>query len=52
MNAMSAHAVLVAGAPYDQVLGAVQTMVTTGFPITHTTIQVEPIGHEEHETHL
>ena len=52
MNAVSAHAVLTAGAAYQDVLRAVQTRVTTEFPIGNATIQVEPAGHEEREAHL
>ena len=52
LNAMSAHAVLAAGASYEHVLRAVQLRVTSDFAISHATIQVEPIGHEEREAHL
>ena len=52
LNAMSAHAVLSAGASHDEVLRAVQTLVTTTFNIRHATIQVESAGHEELEAHL
>lgn len=52
LNAMSAHAVLSAGASHDDVLRAVQTMVTSTFNIRHATIQIEPAGHEEVEFHL
>lgn len=51
-NAMSAHAVLAAGAAYDDVLRNVQARVTGSFNIGHATIQVEPMGHEEREAHL
>lgn len=52
LNAMSAHAVLAPGAAYDEVLRAVQARITTEFKISHATIQVEPLGHEEREAHL
>jgi len=52
VNAVSAHAVLAAGAAYDAVLRAVQARVTTDFNISHATIQVEPAGHQEREAHL
>lgn len=52
VNALSAHAVLAAGAAYDDVLRAVQARVTSDFKIGHATIQVEPPGHAERETHL
>lgn len=52
VNAVSAHAVLAAGAAHDDVLRAVQARVTTDFNISHATIQVEPAGHEEREAHL
>lgn len=52
LNAMSAHAVLAAGASYEEVLRAVQVRVTTDFDISHTTIQIEPDGHAEREAHL
>ena len=52
LNAMSAHAVLAPGAAYDDVLRAAQARVTSGFKISHATIQVEPAGHAEAERHL
>ena len=52
VNAMSAHAALAEGAAYDEVLRAIQALVTTAFDIHHATIQVEPPGHQERETHL
>lgn len=52
LNAMSAHAVLGDGASFDEVLRAIQARVTSEFEIGHATIQVEPAGHEERETHL
>lgn len=52
LNAMSAHAVLAPGAAYDEVRRAVQARVTSDFKISHATIQVEPAGHAENESHL
>ena len=52
LNAMSAHAVVAPEAAYDEVLRAVQARVTSDFNITHATIQIEPPGHAEKETHL
>lgn len=52
VNALSAHAVLAAGAAYDDVLRAVQVRVTTDFNVGHATIQVEPAGHAEREPHF
>lgn len=52
LNAISAHAVLADGASFEGVLRAIQSRVTSEFEISHVTIQVEPAGHEERETHL
>ena len=52
MNAMSAHVVLADGASHEAVLRAVQQHVTSQFDVSHSTIQLEPPGHEERETHL
>jgi cobalt-zinc-cadmium efflux system protein len=52
MNAMSAHAVLADGAQLKDVLPAVQTRITTDFKIDHVTVQLEPPGFQETETHL
>lgn len=52
MNAMSAHAVLTDGARLADVLPAVQKRITADFEIGHVTLQLEPPGHQETETHL
>ena len=52
MNAMSAHVVLADGATHDNVLAAVRERVTSGFKIAHVTVQIEPAGFAEGETHL
>lgn len=41
IHALSAHAVLREGAAHGAVLGALRTQVTTGFPISHVTVQLE-----------
>jgi cobalt-zinc-cadmium efflux system protein len=41
IHALSAHAVLQAGAAHETVLGALRTRVTAGFPISHVTVQLE-----------
>ena len=41
IHALSAHAVLQAGAAHEAVLGALRARVTTGFPISHVTVQLE-----------
>jgi cobalt-zinc-cadmium efflux system protein len=41
IHALSAHAVLQEGAAHGAVLGALRTQVTTGFPISHVTVQLE-----------
>jgi cobalt-zinc-cadmium efflux system protein len=41
VHALSAHAILQDGATHGQVLGELRTRVTTGFPITHMTVQLE-----------
>ena len=52
VHALSAHVVVGGGARWDDVLERVQTAVTTGLPIHHATIQVEPPGVACHEPHL
>lgn len=52
LNAISAHAVLADSASFEEVLRAIQSRVTSEFEISHVTIQIEPAGHEERETHL
>ena len=51
-NALSAHVVVAPGAAYDAVLRAVHGRVTADFPIAHVTLQAEPPGWEDAETHL
>lgn len=41
VHALSAHAILHEGATHAQVLSALRTRVTGGFPITHVTVQLE-----------
>jgi cobalt-zinc-cadmium efflux system protein len=41
VHALSAHAVLVEGATHREVLEALRSRVTGGFPITHVTVQLE-----------
>lgn len=45
-NALSAHVSLAEGADHVAVLGGVTRRIAEGFPISHTTIQVEPRGWE------
>jgi cobalt-zinc-cadmium efflux system protein len=45
-NALSAHVVLEDGAESGAVLAGVSRRIVEGFPIAHTTIQVEPHGWE------
>ena len=52
VNALSVHAVRAEGALHDEVLVAIQKLVTTEFKIAHATIQVESKGCEAFETHL
>lgn len=51
MNALSAHVLINKGASYAAVLRAVHDAVQNGFPIAHATIQVEPAGWGQDETH-
>lgn len=46
MNALSVHVVLDDGADHGAVLAGVRRRIVEGFPIVHTTIQVEPRGWE------
>lgn len=48
-NALSVHVVLDDGADHDAVLAGVRRRIVEGFPIAHTTIQVEPRGWEGSE---
>jgi cobalt-zinc-cadmium efflux system protein len=41
VHALSAHAILQEGATHGQVLGALRSRVTAGFPISHVTVQLE-----------
>jgi cobalt-zinc-cadmium efflux system protein len=41
VHALSAHAVLCAGAPHGEVLEEMRRRVTHGFPISHVTVQLE-----------
>ncbi|MEO8190078.1 MAG: cation diffusion facilitator family transporter [Acidobacteriota bacterium] len=52
VNAMSVHVVLSDRASHDDVLKAVQKCITSAFKIAHVTVQLEPIGCAEWETHL
>jgi cobalt-zinc-cadmium efflux system protein len=48
IHALSAHAVLQAGAAHETVLGALRARVTAGFPISHVTVQLEESCCGEH----
>lgn len=52
VNALSAHVVMHAESSLGEVLSAVHRKIMDGFPITHVTVQVEPDGFQELETHL
>lgn len=52
VNALSVHVAMTAGAELVAVLGGVHERVRSGFPITHVTVQVEPPGWAEAESHL
>jgi len=52
VNALSAHVVIVEGARLGETLTVVHREVTSTFSISHVTVQVEPQGWEELETHL
>lgn len=52
VNALSAHVVMSAGGDLGRVLTQVRETVTKVFPISHVTVQVEPPGYVEQETHL
>ena len=51
-NALSAHVVLDEEARLDEVLTSTHRKLTSTFSISHVTIQVEPTGWQEAETHL
>jgi cobalt-zinc-cadmium efflux system protein len=52
LHAMSAHAVVGDDASYPIVLSDAQQAIIETFAIQHVTLQLEPPGHEEGETHL
>lgn len=52
VNALSAHVVMTAGGDLGRVLTQVHETVTKTFSISHVTVQVEPPGFVEQETHL
>jgi Co/Zn/Cd efflux system component len=51
MNALSVHRVAANERPYGELLQAVHRRVAQ-FPIAHATVQVEPPGWEQQETHF
>lgn len=52
VNALSAHIVVADGYNSSEMLDTVQRRVTSGFRISHVTVQLEPPGSECRETHL
>jgi cobalt-zinc-cadmium efflux system protein len=42
LNALSTHVVMTDGADHGAVLSGVRRIIVEGFPIAHTTIQIEP----------
>lgn len=52
VNTLSVHVVLAADADLGSVLTGVRERLTAGFPVSHVTIQAEPQGWAEGETHL
>jgi cobalt-zinc-cadmium efflux system protein len=52
VNSLSVHVVMSGGAELPAVLTGVRDRVTGGFPVSHVTVQVEPPGWAEGETHL
>lgn len=52
MNALSVHVVVPNGLPSDTILRRVHDCARKQFRIAHVTVQVEPTGYEEQETHL
>ncbi|NNE98008.1 MAG: cation transporter [Pyrinomonadaceae bacterium] len=52
MNAMSVHAALEENQSFDEVLARVKDHCLENFKISHVTVQVEPLGFAEKETHL
>ena len=51
VNVLTAHVVMADGADLGAVLTVVRRRVTDGFPISHVTVQAEPSGWAEAETH-
>ncbi len=51
VNAASVHVVLADGVPLGEVLTGVHECLRNRFPIHHATVQVEPPGWEEYDTH-
>lgn len=52
VNALSVHVAMAAGGDLGGVLTRVREAVTGTFPIAHVTVQAEPPGYDERETHL
>lgn len=52
VNALSVHVAMAVGGDLGRVLVRVREAVTGAFPISHVTVQVEPAGYGEPETHL
>ena len=52
VHAMSAHVVLADGSTHDEVLSRVHERITSGFNISHLTVQVESRSYAVHNTHL
>lgn len=52
VNAMSAHVILSDAASHDEVLTRVHKCATGLFKIAHVTVQLEPVGCAQNETHL
>jgi cobalt-zinc-cadmium efflux system protein len=52
VNALSVHVVKTNEASLSDILGAVRSKVTSELAISHVTVQVEPEGWEQSETHI
>lgn len=52
VNALSAHVVMSPGPAADEVLIQARAAILSNFPISHVTLQIEPAGLAEAETHL
>ena len=52
VNAMSAHVIVSGGASHNEVLKRVHKCATANFKIVHVTVQLEPVGCADKETHL